>query len=313
MAAYPYAESLAKELGSMVDHVPDAVDVVQLAQPDVGSVQKRLEGMLGTVADLAGLEGGRPRVETEKTRTVLRLPEGGLRAVGFHASGAMALKLDLAPFDDIFEADPGDDELVGLCEEAGERLGLRKAVPDEDSLAFERLWRIKAAATDREGKATEPVLCRAVGAFRHSVRELPVYGRASATVELAAGSRLTAISLSARRFAGDGGGETVAKTEVRSPHDAAEEVAGRIVKAFGGRRELSSARLVPEWFRFGYLSLGRRSTQALLAPFYIASIAIEREEEASAHVIAAAGSVEQFVRLPPPRRTSAESRPKLVA
>jgi hypothetical protein len=141
---------------------------------------------------------------------------------------------------------------------------------------------------------------------------MPVYGRASGTVELAAGGRLASASVSLRRFAGDDGGRTVATTRTRRPETAAQDVAARLVKAFGGLEDLKASRLVPEWFRFGYLSLGRRHAQRLLAPFYIASVAVEREYEASAHVIAVPGSEEQYVRLPSGRRSSAPSREAVI-
>jgi hypothetical protein len=307
-----YAANLAEQLSTMIDGTPEAVDVVQLAQPDVGTVQNRLKELIGHVAEVAGLEQERPKVETEKVRTVMSFP-GQLRATGFHASGAMSVvALGLAPFDDLFESDPGDEELVALSQRIVEGLGLQKLVPDDESLTFERLWRVKAAGGDQKGTMTEPVLCRAIGAYRHFVRELPVYGRASLTVESAARGRLASASVFVRRFADDEGGKTVAKAVVRKPEEAARDVAARLAEAFRGE-ELKSTGLVPEWFRFGYLSLSRRHTQALLAPFYIASIAVEHESEASAHVIAVAGSEEQFMRIPPGRRTSAHERPAMVA
>jgi len=307
-----YAANLAEQLSSMIDGAPKAVDVVQLAQPDVGTVQKRLKELIGRVAEVAGLEQERPTVETQRVRTVMSLP-GQLRATGFHASGAMSVALALAPFDDLFESDPGDDELVALSQRVAEGLGLQKLVPGDESLTFERLWRVKAAGGNQKGTMTEPVLCRAIGAYRHYVRELPVYGRASVTVELAAKGRPASASVSVRRFAGDEGGKTIAKAAVRKPADAARDVAAHLVEAFGGQEELKSTGLIAEWFRFGYLSLSRRHTQGLLAPFYIASIAVEREYEASAHVIAVSGSEEQFMRIPPGRRTSAPKRPAMAA
>jgi hypothetical protein len=301
------ASSLAEQLSSMIEGVPEAVDVVQLAQPDVGTVHRRLRDLVGQVTGATGLEPGRLEVESKGVRTVMSIP-GRLRAVGFHASGAMSVTLGLAPFDDIFGADQGDEELTGLSRRAAEGLGLSRLLPEGESLPFERLWRIKAAAGDRTGKVTEPVLCRAVGAFRHFVNELPVYGRASATVELAAEGRLASASLSVRRFAGDDGGRTVAKAPVRQPEAAAQEVAARLDRSFGGLENPDGTRLVAEWFRFGYLSLGRRRTQALLAPFYLASVAVEHEYEASAQIIAVSGTEEQFVRLPPSRPASAKPR-----
>ncbi len=291
----------------MVGRVPDAVEVLRLAPPDVGAVQGRLEQTFGTVAELAGVDRERPQVTTGRDRTTLRFRKARMRATGFHASGAMSVDLGVRPFDDVFDADPGDEKLTELCEEVGERLGLRKALPSSDSLSFERLWRIKAAGGDAKGTVTDPVLCRAVGAFRHSVGELPVYGRASATVEVANAGRLVSMSISARRFAGDESGETIARTLIRSPEAAANEVAERMVKAFEGAEELK-ATLQPQWFRFGYLSLGRRSTQDMLAPFYVAAISVRHEEESSAHVIAVSGGDDQFMRLPTGRRSSALTR-----
>ena len=275
MPTPPYATRLADQLQSKLDGVPDAVDVVQLDQPDVATVQRRLAELVRRAEQIAGLESEPPELKTEQVRSLLMQP-GRLRATGFHASGALSVTLALAPFDGLFERDPGDDELAELTRRTAEELGIHKLVPDDESLAFERLWRIRAAGGDPAGKVTEPVLCRAIGAFRHFVRDLPVYGRASTTVEVAAGGRLSSAS--------------VATAKVRTPEAAAHDVAARLVHAFGGLDDLKSTRLVPEWFRFGYLSLSRRHTQGLLAPFYIASVVVEREDEASAHVIAVPGS-----------------------
>ncbi|MFI6739257.1 hypothetical protein ACIBI9_40580 [Nonomuraea sp. NPDC050451] len=303
-----YADKLAEQLTSMAGDVPDTVEVVALAQPDPGVIQERLAKLVGTVADVAGIERQRPEVVTKDIRTTMRVP-GRLLATGFHASGSMSVRLNLAPFEDVFKDDPGDEDLVALLGHSSGRLGIAGLLPAEDDLEFERLWRIKAAGGDRSGKVSGAVLCRAIGAFRHVTRGLPVYGRASATVELAAAGRLASVSVSARRFVDDGGGRTVATPESRRPAAAAKEVAGRIVKAFGDLEELKDVRLVPEWFRFGYLALGRRRSQAVLAPFYVASISVDRPEaEASAHVIAVPGTEDQFVRLPAGQRSSAPSR-----
>ncbi|MEU8246618.1 hypothetical protein [Nonomuraea sp. NPDC048916] len=303
MPAFSYATDLADELAAMAGDVPAAIDVVRLAPPDPGTVRRRLRALVETVAALGGDPAERPEVIDHPDRTTMRLP-GRLRATGFHASSAMTVQLDVAPGEDPFRDDPGDDELTGLLRRAGERLGLASLVPADDRLAFERLWRIG----DRPGRTSEPVLCRAVGAFRHFVREIPVYGRASATVELAEGGRLSSLSLSARRFADDGGGTTVATPEVRRPRVAAREVAARVVESFGGPAELPGTILVPQWFRWGYLSLGRRRAQALLAPFYLASLTIRREHETSAHLVAVPATDERFVHLPSGRRPAPRSR-----
>jgi hypothetical protein len=307
MPNHQHATRLAEELSSLIDGAPDDVEVVQLAQPHMGAIHTRLEDLVTRIAKVARVEHEPPKVETERVRTVMSVP-GRLHATAFHASGAMSVTLALAPFEALFDSDPGDDELVARSQRAAEELGLEELVAADDSLTFERLWRIKAAGGERDSTIAEPVLCRAIGAFRHHVRGLPVYGRASCTVELAAEGQLASATISLRRFAGDEGGKTVTKAKVRTPEAAAQDVAARIVAAFGEKDDMDGTRLIAEWFRFGYLSFSRRRTQSLLAPFYIASVAIDHEYESSAHVIAVPATTEQFIRLPTGRRASAPKR-----
>jgi hypothetical protein len=220
MSTPQYANRLAEELSSLIEGAPEEVEVVQLAQPHMQAVHTRLDDLLARVSKVARVEHEPPKVETQKVRTVMSIP-GRLHGTAFHASGAMSVTLPLAPFDGLFESDPGDDELVARSQRTAEELGLHELVAADDSLTFERLWRIKAAAGARAGKSTDPVLCPAIGAFRHHVRGLPVYGRASCTVELAAEGQLASATVSLRRFAGDDGGKTVARAKVRTPEAAA--------------------------------------------------------------------------------------------
>jgi hypothetical protein len=283
------------------------VDVLTLATPDVGTVQRRLTGLLRDVGELAGLDLGGVTVENGTTRTVLRIP-GGPRAVGFHASGAMSVDLGLDPFEGVFGGDPGDKPLIELLEANASRLGLGKHLPADDALTFERLWRIKAAGGDAGERLIDAVLCRAVGAYRHHVRDLPVYGRATATVHLAAEGKIAGVSLSTRRFVDDGHGQTLERAATRAPGDAAREVVDRLAALFRSTAEPTGFEVSPEWFRFGYLSLGRRRAQSILAPFYLASLSLRHEEESTAHVIAVAGSQDQYLKLPLGQTSSGQRR-----
>jgi hypothetical protein len=147
------------------------------------------------------------------------------------------------------------------------------------------------------------------------VRGLPVLGRASATVELTGKGAPASVTVSLRRFAGESGGsggEVITEAAVRKPDAAAAEVAARLVKAFGEVDELRGTELIPESFRFGYFSLGRRREQSLLAPFYVASVAVQGQEEHSAHVIVVPGTEEQYVRLPTGQRSASSARMSLA-
>jgi len=289
-------DELAERLESMSDPVPDTVEVLDLAAPSAEESERRTERLLESFGDISGIHVGVREREQSDARTVLRLSNGG-RAVTFRASGALIIKAGFEPFADLFDSDPGDEELTATLDGLHEKLGLTSLVPAEDQLNLERLWRIMAAGGDPKGAFSDSVLCRAVGAYRHVVRDLPVYGRASSTLEITGAGRLASLSISTRRFADDGGGAVIAKVLSRGPGDAAREVAERLARALD---QEDRATLEPKFFRFGYLSLSRRRPQSLLAPVFVAAVTVNgsEEQERSAHLIAVAGSEELFLRLP---------------
>ncbi len=302
-------KDLTQALAGLVGDVPDVTEVVELATPAPEAFVRRNEKLLAGLAEAAEIRldpsTGGQRLEA---RSVYRGEDGG-RAVTFHASGALSLHAGVDPLDDLFDEVLPDEKLRGLVDGVTERLGLASFVDAEDRFGFERLWKLKAAGSDREGRVSDPVLTRAVGAYRHAVRDLPVLGRASGSVEVTGSGRLSSLTLTLRRFAGDGSGATVDKAVSRRPEDAAGEVAARLSRLLGGREE--DVRLDAQQFAFGYVSLGRRRAQALLAPMYLASVVVDggEEGERSAHVVAVAGSEKQYLRLPVGVRPAAVQRP----
>lgn len=301
-------KDLTERLTGLVGDVPDVTEVVELASPGPEAFVRRNEKLFAGLAEAAGIpldasQGGLRLAD----RSVYRGEDGG-RAVTFHASGALTLHAGVDPLDDLFDEVLPDEKLRGLVDDQVARLGLASLLDREDTLAFERLWRLKAAGADREGKVSEPVLTRAVGAYRHSVRDLPVLGRASASVEVTGSGRLSSLTLTLRRLSGDGSGATLDKAVSRRPEDAASEVAARLSRLLEGREE--DVRLEPQLFAFGYLSLGRRRAQSVLAPMYVAAVTVDggEETERSAHLVAVTGSEKQYLRLPVGVRTAAERR-----
>ena len=198
---------------------------------------------------------------------------------------------------------PGVELSDEQAQRAARQLSLPGFVHDAEKLTFERLWRLKAAGSDEAGRLSEPVLTRAVGAFRHQVHDLPVLGRASAHVEVTGSGSLSALSVSLRRWAGEKE-ELLATIKPRESGDAAREVADRVAKMVDGSEE---GELVPEWFAYGYLSLGRRRAQSVLAPLWIASVSVVGVTR-SAHLIPVQGSDETFLKLPTGARAAATQR-----
>lgn len=291
-------KDLTAQLVELVGEVPSVTEVVELATPRPEEYVRRNEKLLAGLAETAGIRLEPSKGGTQlRERTVYRGEDGG-RAVTFHASGALTLSAGVDPLDDLFDEVLPDEKLRGVVDAAAERLGLAGFVDEDDAFAFERLWKLKAAGADREGTRSEPVLTRAVGAYRHVVRDVPVLGRASGSVEVTGSGRLSSLTLTLRRFAGDGSGRTIDKARTRDVEAAASEVAARVSRILAGREE--DVELRPELFAFGYLSLGRRRSQGLLAPMFVAGVSVDGgpEAERSAHVVAVAGSDQQYLKLP---------------
>jgi hypothetical protein len=145
-------------------------------------------------------------------------------------------------------------------------------VNTRESLTFERLWQIKASAADREGKTTiSPVVCRVVGAYRHIAGNLPVLGAASVAVKVAGGGALDSLTVHLRPTSG----ERVEWAPILRPDDAARLVVRQLATLMGQSKIPFTELARPERMEFGYLSLGKRTSQRVLAPHYIATISID--------------------------------------
>ncbi|MFT4103245.1 MAG: hypothetical protein QM674_19870 [Burkholderiaceae bacterium] len=296
-------DTLTEALIERAPEVPDEIPVISLDSGiDPLGRGTEIAHRLGT---MLGWDPGRAKADRGITTTVLR-DESGARTRLFHASGALAMRSATGSFEELFDGDPGEEKLTALTEGWVDRLGLRDLLPDGDRLDHERLWRIRAAGSDTNGKLTEPVLCRAIGALRHRVYDLPVLGRASAHVEVTGQGNLSGLSVSLRRFAG-GRDKVLTTLKPRPVDDAAREIAERLARALGGPDTLEGAEITAEALHFGYLSLGRRRAQSLLAPMYVAQVAVAGTVR-SAHVLPVAGSVERFLKVPSGSRAAATMR-----
>lgn len=301
-------DTLAEALAALAPEAPRTIPVLGLAAPPPDAVADRVKTFAGAVTEVTGVTLDGERLQSPN-RLVVKGPTNA-RVVGFLASGAISVRTGIAPFEMVFDDDPGDDEIAARSTELLEQLRWRELLPDDHGLAFERAWRIKAAGGDAEGARTPPVLCRTVGAFRDHVNDLPILGRASMTIELTGKASLAGASMSLRHVRGDGGGERLAEAVVDRPADAAMAVVAIVTKAFGGRPP-KDVQIAAESFELGYLSLGRRRRQTALAPFYVATVSFDHgpEQVATAHVLAVPASKRSPVRLPGARRPAVIKRP----
>ncbi len=278
--------------------IPDEVAILELRRWSVDELQRRLRKWLrvGSAACEKALDHGEWSVRDD--HTLVRLPQGA-RAEVFHASGAFKLSSGLGPMENLFKEMPARKELQERSERFVASLGVREQLGRNESLSFERLWQIKAAGEDRAGRRSDPVLCRAVGAFRHHIEGLPVYGPASVAVQVAGDGALDSVSMLLRGPAL----ETLERAKVLAPERAARGLFQQLAAQFGQARE--AGRVEPkfecrEGLRLGYMSLGKRKAQRLMAPVYVASIDVTHEHESQGLVMVMSATEKNYLPLNPP-------------
>jgi hypothetical protein len=274
------SKQLIEKIASSFGEVPAQAEVIGLRQYSLDEVEQRARRFLSTTGAVCNLALDHGDWVVGEGQTVIRLPRGA-SAVIYHASGAMQLDLGLAPMESLFKKVEERERLVRQVEKTAERLNLYEWAGQKQALQFERLWQIKATAADPNGKSVEPVLCRIVGAYRHFVNELPVWGAASVALKLAGDGALDSLTIQLREPTG----EVLDRAEILPPERAAYQIALQL-EGLMGRSEVNLDEVaVPEWSYFGYLSLSKNKAQRLLAPVYITGIKIVGESTSQGYIL----------------------------
>lgn len=251
---------------------PEQVPIFNLRQYSIEELTRRAKRLIGTVGEMCNSSTDRADWVQQKDRTLVRLPQGG-RAVLYHASAAIEVITGLSPMDKLFEKVEGRERLEELVAATAKELRIDEWVAYRDELTFERLWQIKAAAGDKERKI-EPVLCRIVGAYRQNVAQLPVLGAASVAIKLAGGGALDSVSVQIREHTG----EPSEWAKVIPPEVAARQALANLRGLMGQSKTPYTEYIKPQEMQFGYLNLGKRKSQRVLAPHYIVSFSIHAQE-----------------------------------
>ena len=297
-------ELLIKKMVDSVGDIPSQAEVFAVRQYSLDDMERRTKRFLYTIGESYGLSLDSSDWVMQQGQTLVRLPLGA-RAKVYHASGAMKLVIGLNPMESLFKKVEEREELMRLVEETANRLNIREWVGNNESLHFERLWQIKAAAADSTGKVVEPVLCRVVGAYRHFVGELPVWGAASVAIKLAGEGTLDSVAIQVRETTG----EVIDQAQIIRPDQAAHQIFLQLSSLMGKLKIPISEVAAPQWMRFGYLSLPKRKSQRLLAPVYVAAIEIEGQEEAQAYLFVTSATEKPYL---PLERNGSEASPALL-
>lgn len=284
-------QRLMETLIGSVGKIPDSVEVIGLQAQTLDQMQVRTRRLLAVVGQRDTRSLDRGDWQHQEGQTAIRLPQGA-RAMLYHASGAMKYVSGKAPFDSLFEGVASREELTRLVTTAASQCDLAQWAGERGELVFERLWQTKAQGMDKAGKTSNPVLCRIVGAYRHVIDGVPVLGGASVALKLAGNLAIDSLSVQVR----PGSSQTLDKTRTISPETGARQLVLQLSALLGqGRNAPEDDAIEAAEMRFGYLDLGKRKTQRLLAPAFLAQISVRHKEERQAYVLAVAASEKHYL------------------
>lgn len=284
-------ESLVASVG---DHIPAQADVIGLQQFTLDELLVRTRNLISLVTPQDDCRRERGDMVKQDDRTLVRLPQGG-RAVLYHASGAMQYVSGLAPAESPFARIEDKEVLTRLINAEAARFRIGEFAGNLGKIAFERLWQVKAQGADLDDNMSEPTLFRIVGAYRHFIDGIPVLGDASVALKLAGDGQVDMLSVQVR----PGAGEVIETVRIIDPEIAARKIARNLASVLGQAKDhLPPDVIESQTMQFGYLNLSKRKVQQLLAPVFVAQIALRHEQELQAYLFAVDATERSYLPLP---------------
>jgi len=225
-------------------------------------------------------------------QTTIHLPDNA-RATLYHASGALRYVSGLGPAEAAFAQRTDTASLQRLLEERAGKLPLAAWTGPNSQLRFERLFQTRGQAADPTGKQSAVTLFRAIGAWRQVIGPLPVLGAASVALKLAGGGQVAGLQLNIR----PGSGETAERAKLVEPIVGARQIVQQLASVLGVR-EVSGDLVQSATLQLGYLDLGKRKAQTVLAPAYVARIVLRHKDVRQAYVLAVSATEKPYLELP---------------
>lgn len=269
-----------QKLSDSVKDVPSRIDIPVLRQFSPAIAQGRAERFTRLMAAHDNRFAGKTDRVVQPQRTLFRLALNARLEV-HHASGDLRFVGGLEPMDALHSKVGSKEELIRSLEATAKKINLKQWAGQGEDIQFERLWQIKAASVDQQGKTSEPVLCRAVGAYRHMVGKFPVLGAASATIKLADKSQIDSVMISVRETTE----QRLGTEQVSRVDDAAKQLYAQLATLMGKSKTPVYEMATPQWVRFGYLSQSRRQSQRMLMPVFMAAIDVKADDMAQGYIL----------------------------
>jgi hypothetical protein len=112
-------------------------------------------------------------------------------------------------------------------------------------------------------------------------------------LRLAGDGRLDMLAVHAR----PANGEVVDRAVIIEPQQGARQIVAQLGTLLG-LREIPSGLVESATLRFGYLDLGKRKTQRVLAPTYVAQVVLRHKTVRQAYVLAVRATERAYLDLP---------------
>lgn len=282
---------LIQGLSASAGKVPDQADVIGLQQFTLADLHGRTQHFLSMLGEQEKLSFEHGDWQVRDDHTAVRLPQGA-RAMLYHASGSMKYSSGVAPLEALFERLEDPQQLTARLEQAAKKYKISEWAGAQGELQFERLWQMKAQGASKEGKLSEAVLCRIVGAYRQVIGGVPVLGAASVALRLAGDGRLDDLAVQVRTSAA----QVLERARIVAPEVAAKQVSQQLVSLLGNAKDaLPSDVIESQTMQFGYLGLGKRKAQQLLAPAFLSQVVLRHKQERQAYVFAVSATEKTYL------------------
>ena len=292
---------LKKQLMERLKNFRETVPVFRVRERRLDEIQTEAMEFARRFIRACGGDHERLHLQRRRESSIIHLPDG-VKAQVFHQSGAVFAKQPLGPVERTITDTTDKEELTKRTWEAARLLEIERYARRGESLQFERLWQIKATGVTQKGEYGRVALCRVVGSFRRYLNELPVWGRASAFVQLAGDNFIAAAGVDWRPACDD----PIDYATTIPPEDAADRIIKQLSSGIPGG-VVSVKDYAAEMFSLGYLSLPKRQQQAFLQPVYVAAFQGQGETTLNRMIIIHASDLEYEsicrVAQAPPRET----------
>jgi hypothetical protein len=199
----------------------------------------------------------------------------------------------LAPAESPFGHEAERAVLQRLVEERAHKLNVSDWAGPNGELRFEHLFRTRGQGADPTGKTSAATLFRALGAWRQYVGGIPVLGAASVALRLAGDGRLDALSVQVR----PANGEVLDRAAIIEPQTGARQIVAQL-GALLGQKDVPAGLVESATLQFGYLDLGKRKPQRVLAPAYVARVVLRHKTARQAYVLAVRATERAYLELP---------------